>query len=428
MAQYSTGTVSTTQGSTTITGADTLWLTANLVAGDMIRIGAGTVYWEIASVVTETQILLLSPFSRTLSAVSYEILTDFTPNRDYPLLNQGDLHAADIISRALRMIDKDVSLGFIWLGSVIDKDLNAAPTSGLSDGDAYIVAAGVPSGDAWFGQEGKIAIYDITSPGSWSFLTPEDRNYLLVEDESLVYIYVGDHPAGAWLLWNVKGAAGTDRERWTPIPDAYYTAVPASAVRITMSNTTGMATGKPVRWTSAGSGSGYGWGWIKAISTNAYIDIRGYALPINSGDSITELWVGSPEMVIEVPIPVSGHYGDGTTCTVQWDDMHIETLWLLARGRILDMRYHHRTGDTGSQPTINLYNVVEDTDVFDIPLSVGTAWAWARESGADLNTAVNFAEIEYHFDIHVETAGGNGDAEDLQVYVLLVVVGEEDSP
>ena len=104
MAQYSTGTVSVVSGSAVVTGVGTLWL-ANLTAGDEIFINSEVVPSTILSVDTDLQITLTANRPATLNNVDYVAISDFTTNMNLPLLNQGDLHAADIYSEAMRAID-----------------------------------------------------------------------------------------------------------------------------------------------------------------------------------------------------------------------------------------------------------------------------------------------------------------------------------
>lgn len=73
---YSTGTVSVTNGSTTVTGAGgAAWQTAGIAAGEFILLGTGDKCWyEIASVDTETTITLVRTYQgATAAGETYEI-------------------------------------------------------------------------------------------------------------------------------------------------------------------------------------------------------------------------------------------------------------------------------------------------------------------------------------------------------------------
>lgn len=192
MAQYSTGTVSITAGNTTVIGVGTSWLTA-VVVGDLLRVNSDSAYYVIGSVDSNTQLTLSTPYPTSKTDVDYEIIRDFSPNRDYPLPRQGDLHLADLVRRALLMIDADAQFGLTFAGSVVDKDLSAAPgITGLTDGDTYIVGPSIPTGDAWFGYENYLATWDDSvTGGQWLFTAPSDGWMVLVIDEDYLYIYDG---------------------------------------------------------------------------------------------------------------------------------------------------------------------------------------------------------------------------------------------
>lgn len=80
-ANYSTGTVSTTAGSRTVTGGGTAWL-ANVKRGSMLVVGGG--YYPIHTVDSNTQITLLSAAASTLAGSAY-------------VINEGAASAADTL-------------------------------------------------------------------------------------------------------------------------------------------------------------------------------------------------------------------------------------------------------------------------------------------------------------------------------------------
>ena len=107
--QYKTGTVDVTNGSATVTGNSTAFLTNVSVGDDFLRTSDGVVY-DIAAVVSDTQITLSVPYQGvTGSAVTYTIQRDFTANYGFPYLNQGDIETATITARATKEIDAIVS-------------------------------------------------------------------------------------------------------------------------------------------------------------------------------------------------------------------------------------------------------------------------------------------------------------------------------
>ena len=82
-AEYTTGTLTATKGSTTITGSSTLWNTANdfsinnMRAGGKIRINGGFEVYEISSIASDTSAVLTSRFTQdTVSGASYVYFED----------------------------------------------------------------------------------------------------------------------------------------------------------------------------------------------------------------------------------------------------------------------------------------------------------------------------------------------------------------
>lgn len=197
MGQYSDGTVTTVAGSNIIQGSGTSWI-AFVQAGNEILIADDNTFYTVASVDSNIQLTLAANYHTSASGQTYVINTDFTTNLGLPLPNQGDLNFADTNSRQMAILDAAVGQGLIFLGSVLDKDLDAAPGA-PSDGDSYIVASPVASGDDWFGYEGYIATWS-TVGSSWAFLAPASGYLVFVVDENALYIYDGS----AWVIWNVS--------------------------------------------------------------------------------------------------------------------------------------------------------------------------------------------------------------------------------
>ncbi len=81
--EYTTGTITATKGSTTITGSGTAWNTnndfsvANMRAGGKLRINGGEEVYEISSVASDTSATLTSKFTQTtVSAATYSYFED----------------------------------------------------------------------------------------------------------------------------------------------------------------------------------------------------------------------------------------------------------------------------------------------------------------------------------------------------------------
>lgn len=81
--QYTTGTVTATQGSTTLTGSGTAWNTTgsfgvtNVIAGGKLRINGGSEIYEVSSVGSDTALTLTSRFTQdTVSGAAYVSFED----------------------------------------------------------------------------------------------------------------------------------------------------------------------------------------------------------------------------------------------------------------------------------------------------------------------------------------------------------------
>lgn len=106
MSQYQTGTVSVTNGSSTVTGAGTAWA-SNANTGDLFAVEGDGVLYVIASVGGNGQITLAANYAgSTAGAASYAISRDFTPNEGLPLMAPGDLEATAVYSRAMTLLDQ----------------------------------------------------------------------------------------------------------------------------------------------------------------------------------------------------------------------------------------------------------------------------------------------------------------------------------
>ena len=106
--QYDEGTVAVTNGSADIVGTDTEWL-INVPIGSLFStLGSGVPYF-VANVVDDTHITLASLYGGdTDAAAAYSITTSFTPFRQLPYPEFGDIDTPTIIKRAMAIMDAAV--------------------------------------------------------------------------------------------------------------------------------------------------------------------------------------------------------------------------------------------------------------------------------------------------------------------------------
>lgn len=136
MAQYTTGTVSVTNGSNVVTGSGTAFLT-NVIVGNSFNISGENVVYTVASVDSDTQIKLSVNYEGTTSSgSSYQISTSFTPNSNFYEVNIGDKDwPIHLTQNTIRKIDAELiflakksieisSLPFFDSGSSIDLQMS----------------------------------------------------------------------------------------------------------------------------------------------------------------------------------------------------------------------------------------------------------------------------------------------------------------
>jgi len=115
MAQYKTGKVSITHGSTAVVGYSTTWDDDGITPGWIFTVkGESNIYW-IDSVDSNTEITLsqnyYNPNGVDLYNASYSIVQDYTTNYEWPKIANTDYNWVNVIRHALLNIDKDMGSG-----------------------------------------------------------------------------------------------------------------------------------------------------------------------------------------------------------------------------------------------------------------------------------------------------------------------------
>lgn len=205
--------------------------------------------------------------------------------------------------------------------------------------------------------------------------------------------------------------------RWRPIPTADYTATPASTSRITMSDTTGLRVGLPIRYTY---NSVTYYGVIDAVSAGTHIDVAGATL--NTGQDLTDLRVGTPEMVVQMDLFVSGTYGDGTNDLLA-TDMNAYVRWQLPDAYLVKFAATHKTVDGTAQPKINVKVGGSSVSTADTNngIQLSTAGAWVENGAIAINTTNYAINPDDAIEVACTAAGTDGDAADLTVSLLFVM-------
>jgi hypothetical protein len=170
--QYRTGNVTVQTGSNVVTGDGTEWI-ANAPVGAPFTIERDAVSYQVASVVSDTELRLSAPYEG-LGGINlfYSIHTSFTPKRGYPLLQPGDVEGLLILNRSVQMIDNDMPTGGASgaqnINDLLDVDVSGAVTGyalirqadGLWKGQA-IASGGVKAENAGLATTNSGAILKI---------------------------------------------------------------------------------------------------------------------------------------------------------------------------------------------------------------------------------------------------------------------------
>lgn len=144
MAQYKTGTVAVTNGSATVTGSGTAWA-SNLQPGDGFTVTSTGVAYDVAQVVSDTELKLSAPYAgATGSGLAYAAWRDFTAPDGIPEMSQGDIETATVFTRAMRKIQQRFG-DFAGVVGLSSSGIYASVSDGIrgtSSGDYFFVISG----------------------------------------------------------------------------------------------------------------------------------------------------------------------------------------------------------------------------------------------------------------------------------------------
>ena len=114
MSCYTTGSVTVTVASQVVVGSGTDMVSYGTV-GDIFKLTDESVFYEIATISSATKLILNSKYQNgnyasdvTLSGMNFQLVTQYTPNFNFPEISSNDTNFAHIHTRSLRMIDSDM--------------------------------------------------------------------------------------------------------------------------------------------------------------------------------------------------------------------------------------------------------------------------------------------------------------------------------
>jgi len=204
---------------------------------------------------------------------------------------------------------------------------------------------------------------------------------------------------------------------WTTISATKYTATPASTSTVTFSDTSGLAVGRPVRYTYGGTTY---YGIITALAANSLMTIAG--APLDVGQALTALEIGTTGQVVVMDLKVAGTYADNVEDILAGEGgQYIR--WRKSAAYLVAISATHKTADTGAaQPKLNAKiagNLVSTQDS-NAGLQLSTAGAWVDGSAVAISTA-NY-DVAWNDAIELRvTPGTNGDALDLSACLIFVL-------
>jgi len=159
MSQYKTGTVSVTNGSSTISGAGTAWNTLSLPLYFKIDVDNSPVY-QVGSIDSATQISLTANYAgSTAAGLGYQLTQDFTTNYGFPLPCDGDEDAGSWLSRSITEIDSTMNTASGTLNNdMLKKDGSVSLTGDWNFGSQTISGTGdlYTSGNVGVGTDNPI--------------------------------------------------------------------------------------------------------------------------------------------------------------------------------------------------------------------------------------------------------------------------------
>lgn len=182
--------------------------------------------------------------------------------------------------------------------------------------------------------------------------------------------------------------------------------------------------GKPIKFKLSGS-------YYYAIGTstntpdftNYYLNIAGAPLTTGDGD-LTELYVGTPEMIRQEVINIPGYWADGASSTLLASDLKIALRWGGAAAYLVRMEAWSNTDDSGANKArVNVTvagNAVLTTNT-NAGLEIAADATW-YSSVVDINTSnYDISILAGAIELSTDANGSNDDSSDLTVILTFIL-------
>lgn len=211
------------------------------------------------------------------------------------------------------------------------------------------------------------------------------------------------------------------QNRWRILAASRYTATPVSATRLTMSDTTAILVGAPMR---VFQDTVYKYGIVTAVSANAYVDIIG--VPLGTGTGISSLELGLPEMVAVMDFFVSGSYAVALQADLIRTYVGYAPLWSLSPGFLVGVRFSGRVRSSTPYPKVNvLINGYSRSLTSDSGLGlemIGVSGAPVSNVAGSIDPAHYRIVKDQTVDLEVTLAGGTSiQAQDLTATLTFIL-------
>jgi hypothetical protein len=425
-ATYTTGTVSFTNGSPIVVGSSTSWLQGGPAAGDTLRLGSSGPLYTIASVDSDSQITLTTPYQEgTATGQSYRIY-----RRAFDMRNKYHDYTVKDFSRVvgytITNFYKSVNETFKLQVENYDRVLDIT-TGANSTVEGFIIPSG-SSGRGWLGKSrangGTMAgfvgkgIYkdcsiDLTNfDGTfyWSFplsinpyestgndiRIPIDVDFLTASSDSggrpltgnQVFIPAGMHAIhrrpqfGQVKRWSTIRGGSSDTDKW----NVGTASVTNGSTTVNLSSMTGVAS--------------------NSIAVNDYIRIQGVDQPI----LVTAVTIdtGALTAVVTLASPWTGSTGSGLL-------FHVNPAWQWRATEINGTEWRQtKTGnytltnwdsgsilvfDSGSAVTVTLPATIAD----------GTVFRWVQKGTGQITFSPGAGATLVNISSHTKSVGQNAE-------------------
>lgn len=211
---------------------------------------------------------------------------------------------------------------------------------------------------------------------------------------------------------------------WTLVPTAAYTATPASSTVITMSDTSMMYVGAPLKYSY--DGNTYN-GMVSAISVDTNITVVGIFLSASSGDDLTSLYVGTPDKVVTKRFYIPGAWDTGAAALILDTSQGGYSYNYGPSMQCVHMACWTRTTDTGGTKPVITPRKGGTSLLYswgDLVLAADDTWYLTSNNGwtntgwpGTKHVVIAYGEA---IDFYIVTTGTNGDAEDLTIEMTFV--------